>query len=110
MLLQPLAENAIEHGIFAQPAKGEITISFKIIAAQMVIILEDNGIGITQAQRLARKEKHRSSAIEITRNRLKLLEGQTGQRTELQIADLKDNNAETQGTRVVLKIPLLVNY
>lgn len=46
MLLQPLVENAVNHGIFNRPEKGFIHINFeKTTINQLKITIQDNGLG-----------------------------------------------------------------
>jgi signal transduction histidine kinase len=50
MLLQPLVENAIKHGIAPQPGPGEVAITARRDAdhARLVMEVRDNGAGLTQ--------------------------------------------------------------
>lgn len=46
MLLQPLAENAITHGIGGRPGPGTLTIDARKEADQLVLAVEDDGVGV----------------------------------------------------------------
>ncbi len=46
MILQPLFENAIYHGIKPKRSMGEIKVSVMIEGNSMVILIQDNGVGI----------------------------------------------------------------
>ena len=48
MILQPFIENAIIHGIQPQENQGLVNISAHIVDNDVVIIIEDNGIGISE--------------------------------------------------------------
>src|SRR5256886_626854 len=48
MLLQPIVENALKHGLAAQLGGGEITIRTSTRDARLIIEIEDNGAGIPQ--------------------------------------------------------------
>ena len=48
LTLQPILENAIEHGIKSQKGKGKIFISAKIVGNDIKISVQDNGIGMTE--------------------------------------------------------------
>jgi signal transduction histidine kinase len=48
LLLQPLVENAIQHGIEPQSKPGEIEISAHRMNQQLVLEVRDNGVGIAQ--------------------------------------------------------------
>jgi two-component system LytT family sensor kinase len=46
LLLQPLVENAIRHGIAPRPGGGEITIRACLRAGSLELAVEDNGVGM----------------------------------------------------------------
>jgi LytS/YehU family sensor histidine kinase len=49
LLLQPLVENAIHHGLEPQVAGGSIRVSARRTAQQVVLEVLDNGVGLPQA-------------------------------------------------------------
>jgi LytS/YehU family sensor histidine kinase len=104
MLLQPLVENAILHGI--RPLanrRGRLTI--RVLHAvepnRLRIEVEDNGIGrhAASVQRTGDEGQKRSMATRILERRLKALTEATGSPFTLDVADLDE------GTRVVLALP-----
>ncbi|WP_349947735.1 sensor histidine kinase [Lacrimispora sp. BS-2] len=50
LILQPIVENAITHGIEPRNRKGNIRIIIKDFGDEMLISVEDNGIGMTSEQ------------------------------------------------------------
>ncbi|ANS77171.1 histidine kinase [Paenibacillus yonginensis] len=48
LILQPLAENAVYHGIEVLAETGHIRISAQVAGDQLIITLQDNGIGMTE--------------------------------------------------------------
>ena len=50
LILQPIVENAITHGIEPRNRKGNISITIKGVGDDMIISVEDNGIGMTLSQ------------------------------------------------------------
>jgi two-component system, LytTR family, sensor kinase len=48
MLLQPLVENAIKHGIAPQPGPGEIAIVAHRDGGRLLLEVRDNGVGLSQ--------------------------------------------------------------
>lgn len=50
LILQPLVENALEHGIEPSVDKGHIAISLKRDGNNMVIVVSDNGLGMSEEQ------------------------------------------------------------
>lgn len=67
LLLQPLVENAVKHGVSGLDTQGQINISFTKIGNDMHVRLEDNGKGFT--------DKHASTGygLKLTRDRITLL-------------------------------------
>ena len=63
LLLQPLVENAIYHGMEFMDGDGEILIKVFIQEERLRFIIEDNGLGMTkeQVQGLLTEKKHSSS-------------------------------------------------
>ncbi len=49
-LFQPLVENSLKHGIELVERKGEITIYAREMDDEIVFIVKDNGLGLTEAQ------------------------------------------------------------
>lgn len=101
MLLQPFVENAVIHGIAHLTRPGHIVIHFSIENDRLVCVVEDNGIGRQAAavRRQERKPGHQSAAVDITRERLRNLSGQT--RTEpVVFSDITAPDGQVCGTRV----------
>lgn len=67
LLLQPLVENAIKHGISGLQKEGKILLGFDRISTDMVVIIEDNGNGFEQAN------ENSGYGLKLTRDRIKLL-------------------------------------
>jgi hypothetical protein len=68
--------------------------------------ISDNGIGRNKAAVLKSKsaEKQKSLGLQITKERLALLNEEFAHETFLQIDDLFDNEGKPSGTRVTLKM------
>jgi sensor histidine kinase YesM len=93
MLLQPLVENAIKHGISPKIEGGAIKISANAAGDRVVIVIEDSGVGHKSVSR------HRGTGIGLrnVRERLQHLYGGSG--------TLLLEDAESGGTRAVLELP-----
>jgi len=78
LLLQPLVDNAVKHGIARLPEGGEIRILAKTQAKQLEIEIVDNGPGVSDK----RAAPSSGLGLRITRERLESLYGQD-QRLEL---------------------------
>src|SRR5260370_39611733 len=50
MLLQPLVENCIKHGLSPKVAGGSITLRSRVIKSRLVVEGEDDGVGAGAAQ------------------------------------------------------------
>ncbi|WP_339610828.1 hypothetical protein, partial [uncultured Planktosalinus sp.] len=68
----------------------------------------DNGVGIKTSKELKEKSVsvHKSMALDIIRNRLKMIETSTSKVSKLMIEETKDNNGKVTGTKVVLQLPI----
>ncbi|MDT0557565.1 histidine kinase [Ichthyenterobacterium sp. W332] len=102
LLLQPIVENAIIHGLAPNPNnKGVLDISFKTKNDKLICVVQDNGIGICESKK-RQKVAHKSKALTITKERVTLLNESFSQ-DNFEICQLK----KTSGTLVTIKIPLL---
>jgi two-component system LytT family sensor kinase len=50
MLLQPIAENSIRHGLSSKVDGGTVRMRSRIVAGRLQIIVEDDGVGIPEAK------------------------------------------------------------
>jgi LytS/YehU family sensor histidine kinase len=94
LLLQPIIENAIYHGIAHKTSHGIIQISTKKKEGQLLICVEDNGPGLTMMKKKKSKE---GVGLKITKERLAQLFG-TDHLFELE-------NLVSGGVRVTISIP-----
>jgi two-component sensor histidine kinase len=71
LLLQPLVENAINHGLFNKGDNGILIIKFQkgSIDSELICIIDDNGIGREKAQALANKLKENKPSYGSTLTR-----------------------------------------
>jgi len=113
MLLQPFCENAIWHGFANMPETegdhkfhGHININIRLEDNMLEFEITDNGIGRKRAAELSMKspKKERSRGLSITRDRLALFSEENHANSDLQIVDLLDENANSTGTKVILRI------
>ncbi|MBE0637863.1 MAG: histidine kinase [Bacteroidales bacterium] len=108
MLAQPFIENAIEHGIKHRETKGNISISYTRNGQGLILTIEDDGIGREKAGELRQKfdKDHKSLATSTTQERIKVINRKLRRKITMEIIDLKDEQGEARGTRVVFGIPL----
>ncbi|MFA5910900.1 MAG: sensor histidine kinase [Vicinamibacterales bacterium] len=72
LLLQPLVENAIKHGIGPRPTPGQIVVRSRRVGAMLELDVQDNGVGLSAA-RLT--DFNRGVGLSNTRSRLGHLYG-----------------------------------
>jgi len=109
MLLQPFVENSIIHGILPDESrKGHIEVRLKLIAQQLEICIDDNGIGIdvSMTKKAAFHGDHKSKGMEITSKRISLIRTMLKKEFDL-IGPFQVTNPDhtIKGTRVLIKIP-----
>lgn len=76
MLLQPIVENAVNHGLFHNEGKGLIKIEFlKKPLNDFIVKISDNGVGLKKAKEIKENsiKTHISKSSEIIQNRINLL-------------------------------------
>lgn len=96
LLLQPIVENAIRHGIAARAAAGCITIGARIQDGELVIRLRDDGPGFRDGADTG----DAGIGLRNTRQRLRYLYGEA--------ASLRIVNTKGGGAEVTLTLPLPV--
>lgn len=100
LILQPLVENAIRHGIAPRAAPGRLRINVVRTDGQLKISIEDNGCGL-QPNGNGLKGNNDGVGLANTRARLRQFYGEGYQ---FQLA-----NVETGGLIVTLSLPLTIN-
>lgn len=108
LLLQPYVENAIIHGVAPKEEKGYIEVNFKQTDNFLICEIIDNGIGIETSKNLKENSvtAHKSMALEISKKRLEAIEALNKKNVAQHIAEIKDENGKSIGTKVVLTLPL----
>jgi two-component system LytT family sensor kinase len=98
MLLQPIVENALKHGLAAKLGGGELTIHTELQDGRLIVAIGDNGVGISK-ERMAQVFQD-GIGISNVHERLRVLYG----------ADFRMDieSKEGEGTRIRIEIPELV--
>ncbi len=106
MLLQPFVENAIWHGLMNKDGYRKLIIDLHFENDILYCTISDNGVGRTKAAQLKSKsaEKNKSMGMDITRNRMALLNHDLNGQSFFEINDLEDEYGNSAGTSVSLKI------
>ena len=109
MIIQPYIENAIWHGLLHKETKGKLTLEItKLDNAMIKVVVTDDGIGRQKALELKSKQvlKRKSYGLQITEDRIDILNKTKSNKTQLQIFDLKDEEGNPSGTKIELIIPI----
>ena len=100
MLLQPLVENAIRHGIERRVSGGTIAVSATAVGDQLQIHVLDNGVGVPRNWRM---ENATGLGLRVTRERLEALYPECSEDC------FTIRRREAGGTEVAIRIPLHVD-
>ena len=109
MMIQPLVENAIWHGLMNKSGNRKLFIRYKLEDDRLICEIEDNGIGIIQSS-LRPRHGHQSFGIENIRHRLNLLNEKYHLNCSLQIKDKSEISKDDSGTLAILTLPVLNHY
>lgn len=108
MLLQPYVENAIWHGLInLESRRGVLLIKISQHGENLLITIEDNGVGREMAKSFAKDRLHQSMAMKLNEQRLTVLNTLQGfEEASVTITDLCDPDDKPIGTRVDVVIPI----
>lgn len=106
MLIQPHLENAIWHGLRYRETKGLLLLKFELNRGKVSVIVDDNGIGLTQSAALkTRNQKvHQSRGVTNTKERISLLNELYKSNISFSI---EEKNSGSTGTIVEITFPKL---
>ncbi|MBS1602911.1 MAG: histidine kinase, partial [Bacteroidetes bacterium] len=105
MLIQPLVENAIWHGLLPNAGDKQLNIRFYIEEERLVCEIEDNGIGIRRSllNKNVSQQMHASMGIDNVRQRIAILNEKYRIHCSLSIQDKSEIGGVT-GTGTVSKL------
>jgi ligand-binding sensor domain-containing protein len=108
MLIQPYVENAILHGLNPKKDAGLLQIDIRLAGSVMICSIIDNGIGRKKSAEMKRNsaKEHKSMAMDITKQRLQILNTMNQSNLSVRINDLKDEKGLPIGTKVDIFIPI----
>jgi hypothetical protein len=106
MLLQPIIENAIWHGLLHSNKEEKIIhLSIKDLKDSIRIEIHDNGVGREESKRSGKKRSGKSFGQDITDERLQILNVREAPSSTFKIIDLYDENNKPSGTLVIIELP-----
>jgi LytS/YehU family sensor histidine kinase len=95
-IVQPLAENALLHGILPKNLRGKIEVIVdRLEDDSLSITVKDDGVGYYHS--LDKAGKHTSKGMELIKSRL-------GKQGKMLIEELKNLNQEILGTKITLEL------
>jgi LytS/YehU family sensor histidine kinase len=108
LIIQPYAENAIWHGLMHKEEKGHLQIELSEEEDRLCCKIVDDGVGRKKAGELKSKSAsaHKSMGMQITANRIAMLQKSEQVETQIKITDLVLPDGSPAGTEVLLKIPI----
>lgn len=100
MILQPLIENSIKHGLEPRISGGTITIRSRIDGGKLMIEVEDDGVGIAPGRSHSSGVLHQGTGIGMNnvRERLEVLFGEA--------AMFDVTSRPGRGTRITMEMPV----
>ncbi|WP_298354386.1 tetratricopeptide repeat protein [Runella sp.] len=106
LILQPLVENSIWHGIANKEGTGKIKIVISKEGEKMYCAVEDNGIGRKKAASLRSPVQlgRKSMGIELTKKRIAIYDNTQNPENTISYTDLEE------GTRAEIKLPLTLQF
>lgn len=100
MILQPVAENALMHGLQHKAGDKKLFVRVTKAYRSIQIAIEDNGIGMKEAQRL--KTKSNGVGMRMNEERIQMMKEKYGGNYSFRMIDLTEKGNE--GTRVEMSI------
>ncbi len=107
LLLQPIVENAVKHGLAPKASGGYLKLGFVVVGKELLCTVEDNGVGRGNARKQAQGEAgtRKSFGLKIARERLQLMHRSS--ENPLKIVDLADVDGKSTGTLVEIRLPII---
>lgn len=108
MMLQPLIENSIRHGIKPlENRKGLITVHFELNKEFVTCSVTDNGIGRDNVSDFKNNlyAEHKSYGLDIIKKRLTVITEMSQLAMNFEIKDLYLDNGLSGGTQVIIQLP-----
>lgn len=110
MLIQPFVENSIKHGLrHLKNRKPLLNIRFELKENLMIVSVKDNGIGRVASKEINNYDNrsHQSKGIEITKNRVHLLNINNTTQYHIEIIDVSSTDNTIEGTEVKCYLPII---
>ncbi|MCH1436833.1 MAG: ATP-binding protein, partial [Flavobacteriales bacterium] len=106
LMIQPLIENAIIHGISASEGTGKIEVDFFNRQTHMEIVVRDNGVGFN-GHNVNSSKSHSSIGLSVINDRLTLMKDYYKFAFHLKFSILYEDKENMRGTKASLTLPLI---
>ncbi|RBL91914.1 sensor histidine kinase [Chitinophaga flava] len=110
MIIQPIVENAIKHGLAPKNSSGTLEIRIEMVDDLLYCSVDDDGIGWDKSNSIksSRLIKHESTALSVIKERLQIIKSFNGSVGKLEIIDkFKSGFGNKEGTLVEILIPIV---
>ena len=105
LLLQPIIENSIKHGLLHLKRHKRIIITIKQTEQELLVYVVDNGIGRVASQKINQNRKnHTSFATKAIENRINILNQTYDLNLKIEYIDLYNENQTPLGTKVIISL------
>lgn len=108
LLIQPVIENAVWHGISKKHGKGKIDVLFELEDNIIVATVTDNGVGRSATIKKVKENtefQKKSMGINITKERLNMLQNNISGELQFEVIDLFEDDVPA-GTKVIIRVPV----
>lgn len=108
MMIQPFIENAIIHGLSPKGKDMILSIKFFTKGGKIECIVEDNGIGMQESQKLKSSKDihHKSFGVKIINETLDLMNKLHNEDFSIRYEELEKQNIGSFGTRMLITFPI----
>jgi len=103
LLIQPIVENAVIHGMKAINKNGQILIKLSGLTDRLIAEIDDNGIGFNQSKK---QTDHKSVGLQLLQERIQTY-SKFKKLNPIKILDKSSLNLNATGTIVTLEIPFI---
>ena len=107
MIMQPLVENSIWHGIVPSSKPGIISIDFRKEKGAVICKVEDNGVGINTSINKEKSQNNLSLAMKNVSERLKIISELNDSTWAIKTEDKSVRDPSQSGTIVTIVFPAL---
>lgn len=112
LLLQPIVENAIRHGLLKKDKPGgKIIIKAFKEGTELVLEILDNGIGVSKAKKLKGKDEdeHVSFGLNSLNRRIEILNASFKMKASFSLDDRKDSEGKILGSMAQIRMQIRTN-